>query len=233
MKKLFLLALVLVMSCTVAFAQSPETDGKTFGKELLFGFHLMSHPFDGFWDLKHEKRGSVRAAIVYLVVTILAFYYQAIGQGYLFNPQGEYSTIFAQVVGVLMPVMLFVIANWCLTTLFEGEGSFRDIFVATCYALVPLPLFIIPATIASNVVTASEMDIVNLVISLAFIWAGFLIVFGVQVTHDYSLGKNIITIIGSIVGMVFIMFIALLFTTLLGKIVGFISNIFIEIGYRL
>ena len=205
----------------------------TFGKELLFGFHIMTHPFDGFWDLKHEKRGSVRAAIVYIVVTIVAFYYQAIGQGYLFNPQGKYSTIFAQVVGVLMPVMLFVIANWCLTTLFEGEGSFKDIFVATSYALLPLPIMIIPATILSNFVTASEMDLVNLIITIAFIWAGFLVVFGVQVTHDYSLGKNIITIIGSIVGMVFIMFIALLFTTLLGKIVGFVSNIFIEIGYRL
>ena len=173
------------------------------------------------------------AIIVYIVVTIVAFYYQAIGQGYLFNPQGKYSTIFAQVVGVLMPVMLFVIANWCLTTLFEGEGSFKDIFVATSYALLPLPIMIIPATILSNFVTASEMDLVNLIITIAFIWAGFLVVFGVQVTHDYSLGKNIITIIGSIVGMVFIMFIALLFTTLLGKIVGFVSNIFIEIGYRL
>ncbi len=205
----------------------------TFGKELLFGFHLMTHPFDGFWDLKHEKRGSVRAALVYIAVTVVAFYYQAIGQGYLFNPQGQYSTIFVQLIGVVMPVMLFVIANWCLTTLFEGEGSFKDVFVATSYALIPLPLFIIPMTIVSNMVTGSEMDIVNLFISLAFIWAGFLILFGVQVTHDYSLGKNIITVIGSIVGMVFIMFIALLFTTLLGKIVGFISNIFIEIGYRL
>ena len=205
----------------------------TYGKELLFGFHLMTHPFDGFWDLKHEKRGSVRAALTYIAITVIAFYYQAIGQGYLFNPQGQYSTIFVQLVGVVMPVMLFVIANWCLTTLFEGEGSFKDVFVATSYALIPLPLFIVPMTIISNVVIATEMDIVNLFITLAFIWAGFLIVFGVQVTHDYSLGKNIITIIGSIVGMVFIMFIALLFTTLLGKIVGFVSNIFIEIGYRL
>ena len=205
----------------------------TFGKELLYGFHVMAHPFDGFWDLKHEKRGSVRASLVYIAVTILAFYYQAIGQGYLFNPQGKYSTVFAQIVGVLMPVMLFVTANWCLTTLFEGEGSFRDVFVATSYALVPLPLFIIPATIVSNFVIATEMDIVNLVISFAFIWVGFLLVFGVQVTHDYSLGKNIITVIGSIAGMVFIMFVALLFTTLLGKIIGFVSNIFIEIGYRL
>jgi hypothetical protein len=54
-----------------------------------------------------------------------------------------------------------------------------------------------------------------------------------MVTHDYSLGKNIITVIGTIVGMVFIMFVALLFTTLLGKIVGFVSNIITEISYRL
>ena len=139
----------------------------TFGKELLFGFHVMSHPFDGFWDLKHEKRGSVRAALVYILVTVVAFYYQAIGQGYLFNPQGEYSTIIAQFVGVVVPILLFIIANWCLTTLFEGEGSFKDIFVATSYSLLPLPLFIIPMTIVSNFVTSSEMDIVNLFITLA------------------------------------------------------------------
>ena len=37
---------------------------KTFGEELAYGFYLMVHPFDGFWDLKHEKRGSVRASLV-------------------------------------------------------------------------------------------------------------------------------------------------------------------------
>ena len=35
------------------------------------------------------------------------------------------------------------------------------------------------------------------------------------------------------VGMAFIMFVGILFTTLLGKVVGFISNIIIEINYRL
>ena len=205
----------------------------TYGKELLYGFHVMMHPFDGFWDLKHEKRGSVRAAITYLAITIFAFYYQSIGQGYLFNPQGNYSTIFVQVIGVLVPVLLFVVANWCLTTLFEGEGSFKDVFIATCYSLLPLPLILIPATIASTAVISTEKDIVNLFISFAFIWVGFLLIFGVMVTHDYSLGKNIITLIGTIVGMVFIMFVALLFTTLLGKIVGFISNIIVELSYRM
>ena len=205
----------------------------TFGKELLFGFHVIGHPFDGFWDLKKEKRGSLRAALVFLVIAVITFFYQSIGQGYLFNAEGKYSTIFTQLISVCVPLLLFVISNWCLTTLFEGEGSFKDIFIATCYSLVPLPLLIIPATIASNMVNKNEQDIVNLLVVLAFIWVGFLIFLGTMVTHDYSLGKNVIMVICTIVGMAFIMFVALLFTTLLGKIVGFVTNIITEITYRM
>ncbi len=242
---IFLLIPVVIVVFCIAFAFIAKkvtkinlraaTSGEkiTFGKELLYCFHILTHPFDGFWDLKHEKRGSLRAGLVIFGVTVLAFFYQAIGQGYLFNPTGTYSTIVAQLIGVGIPLVLFVVANWCLTTLFEGEGSFKDICIAVCYSLVPLPLLIIPATIFSNVVTVNEMDIVTLVVSLGFIWAGFLIFFGTMVTHDYSLGKNVIMIVCSIVGMAFIMFVALLFTTLLGKIVSFVTNIITEIGYRI
>ena len=62
---------------------------------------------------------------------------------------------------------------------------------------------------------------------------GLLVFFGTMVTHDYSMGKNVITVLGTIVGMVFIMFLAVLFTTLVGKIVGLITNIVDEIQYRL
>ena len=206
---------------------------RTYVEELLYVFHLMFHPFDGFWDLKHEKRGSFRAAITFLVITIAAFYYQNIGRGYILNPQRQYSTIFGVVLGVLLPLMLWVIANWCLTTLFEGEGSVKDIFIATCYSLIPMPLLIIPATIASNFVIANEADIVSLVVTFGFIWTGILIFFGMMVTHDYSLGKNFVTTLGTIVGMVFIMFIGVLFSTLLGKIVSFVTNIVTELQYRM
>ncbi|MBQ7322021.1 MAG: YIP1 family protein [Clostridia bacterium] len=206
---------------------------RTFKEELLYGFHVILHPFDGFWDLKHEKRGSLRAALVFILIAILTFFYEAIGSGYVINPFGTYTTVWAQAISVLVPFALFAVANWCLTTLFEGEGSFKDIVIALSYALIPLPLLIIPSTILSNVVTASEVKLLSLLGSFAFIWVGILIFFGTQVTHDYSLGKNMLTVVGTLVGMVFIMFIGILFTTLLGKIVSLISNIVIEITYRL
>lgn len=206
---------------------------KSLWQELLYGFHLIVHPFDGFWDLKHEQRGSVRAAIIYLAVTIFTFFYQSIGTGYIFNPSGGYMNIFGQISSVLVPLFLFTISNWCLTTLFDGEGSFKDIFVAVSYSLLPIPLLVIPSVIMSNFLAANEGGIMTLLNSLAFLWVGILIFFGMMVTHDYSLGKNVLTILGTIVGMGFIMFVGVLFSSLVAKIISFVSSIIIEVTYRM
>ena len=206
---------------------------KTFWEELIYANHLIVHPFDGFWDLKHEYRGSVRASFVWLALAVLTFYYQSVGTGYVFNPRQNYSTILVQLSAVLVPVLLWSVANWCLTTLFDGEGSFKDIFVATCYALVPIPILIIPSVILSNFALVSESTIINLLVSIAFIWCGLLIFFGMMVTHDYTFGKNVIISLATIVGMGVIMFIGILFSTLLAKIVSFISSIVTEITYRM
>lgn len=210
-----------------------STKKRTFGQEILYGFHLIFHPFDGFWDLKHEKRGSIRGAIFYIALSVLAFTYQAVGRAYIFNPRASYASILVQVTSLLVPLFLWVTANWCLTTLFDGEGSFKDIFIASSYSLIPIPLLIIPATLLTHVITASEANLYTLLISITWYWVGILLFFGMMVTHDYTLGKNILTSIGTIVGMAFIMFVMILLSTLVVKMVGFVSNIVTEISYRL
>lgn len=209
------------------------TSKRTFKQEVLYGFHLIFHPFDGFWDLKHEKRGSVRAAFFYILLTIVAFTYNAVGRSYIYNPRGGYSSVFIQIISIMVPLLLWVIANWALTTLMEGEGSFKDIFIATGYSVLPLPMFIIPSTILTHIATASEAGLINLLVTIAWVWVGLLLFFGMMITHDYSLLKNTITSIATIAGMAFIMFVGILFSTLVAKIIGFISSIITEISYRL
>ncbi len=245
MSRAFLLLVLIIVVIIVAVVlfframnkinKNAATSGKKrhFGHELAYGFYVIFHPFDGFWDLKHEKRGSLRGAVFYIVLAIAAFYYQAIGTGYLMDPFAGLASIWAQVLGVLVPLFLFVLANWCLTTLFEGEGSFKDIFIAGGYCLVPIPLLIIPATIYSNFCVSTETDIITMIGTLAFIWMGLLIFCATMITHDFSMGKNAAMCVFTIVGMVFIMFIAVLFTTLVGKIVSLVTNIVDEIQYRL
>ncbi len=214
-------------------ATSLKVGRKTYFEELLYVFHLIFHPFDGFWDLKHEKRGSVRAASTFLVITVVAFFYNSIGKGYLFNPRGNSMTIFMAVLAVVLPVFLWAVSNWCLTTLFDGEGSFKDIYIATCYSLAPLSFMLTVATLLTNVLSGSEEMIVTLVMGIGVVWSVILIFFGMLVTHDYSLSKNLITTLGTIVAMLIIMFVAILFSSLLVKMVSFVTGLFSEIVNRL
>ena len=243
-KVIYIIPIVVIAVCIAAtkffgyaakLNQKVAVSGKkrTFWQEIIYANHLIFHPFDGFWDLKHEKRGSLRGAIFYIVFAIVTFTYQSAGSAYVFNSTGRYPSILVQIISVLIPLLLWVIGNWCLTTLMEGEGSFKDIFIATSYALAPLPLLIIPSTIMTNFLTSNEAAVVTLLNSFAFIWVGLLIFTGTMVTHDYSLLKNLVTCLGTIVAMVFIMFLALLFTTLLTNVIGFITAIVVEISYRM
>ena len=42
---------------------------------LRYALHVITHPFDGFWDLVHEKRGTIAAAntflLLFLVIRVL------------------------------------------------------------------------------------------------------------------------------------------------------------------
>ena len=199
---------------------------------MLYGFHIIFHPFDGFWDMKQEKRGSVLAATIYLLLACAVYIYKAFGEAFIVNPYGAYSDFLAESLSIIIPVALFVISNWCLTTLFDGEGSMKDIYMVTCYSLIPIIILVFFSTLATHIVTKEELQILAMVSSLMAVWVGALLFFGVMVVHDYSLGKNVATMLGSVVGMAFIMFVTVLFSSLLMQMVRFIGSIYDEISYR-
>lgn len=213
-------------------AGATKVGKRTFWEEVLFGFHLIMHPFDGFWDLKHEKRGSVRGAMFHVLLAVIAVLYKSVGTAYIFSPY-SYANVFYQSMTVIMPLLLWCIANWCITTLFDGEGGFKDIFISTSYSLLPMSIILILTTIYSNMATLDEKAVITLLNTFSFIWMGVLIFFGTMTTHGYSMGKNILATLGTILGMVFIMFIAMLFFNLIRRMVSFVTDIVTEVSYRL
>ena len=40
------------------------------GKTLKYSLYTITHPFDGFWDLTHEKRGSIAAANILTLLLV-------------------------------------------------------------------------------------------------------------------------------------------------------------------
>lgn len=206
----------------------------TFVEELCYGWRAIFHPINGFWEIKREKRGSMRAAVVFLIGAVIAFIFQATGTAYLFNnvPLEEISIV-QQACNVLIPVVLWVLASWCFTTLMSGEGSMKDIFIALCYGLIPLILLLIPTTLLTHIFSLDEQPFLTFFQSVAYLWMGMLVVFGSMVIQDYTFSKNLLTVVLSVLGMAAIMFLVLLLFSLTGKMWGFIETIFEEIAYRL
>jgi hypothetical protein len=235
---LIVVVLVVLLSKAFGYIGRKNKEGivkvgkRTLWEEFLYGFYVILHPFDGFWDLKHEKRGSVRGGLCILVVTVFAVIYNTIGSAYLFGGGADKVNVAGPMISVLVLVGLWCLANWCLTTLFDGEGSLKDIFIATTYALVPIPLVMIPATIATHFCSLAEAEFITLALGVAYVWTGMLIIFGSMTTHGYSMGRNIAISFFTIVGMVFILFMAVLFWNLITRMVAFVSDIITEISYR-
>ena len=73
---------------------------------------------------------------------------------------------------------------------------------------------------------------INLLVTIGYVWVAFLLFFGMLVTHDYTIGKNVLITICTIVAMAVIMFVAILFSSLVIKMVTFIIAIITEIANR-
>ena len=201
-------------------------------KEIKYGLHVIFHPFDGFWDLKKERRGSLAAALTFVVVVIMLMTFEKQTTGFLFNTvRLKDVNVVVDVLTVTMIYVLWCVANWCLTSLMDGEGTMKDIFIAMGYALIPLILVRIPMIILSLGITAEEGTFYYVLDVFSYIWTGILVFFGTMITHQYSFRKTVLTCILTVVGMGIIMFIGLLFFNVIQQMITFFTTIYKELRF--
>lgn len=197
--------------------------------QLLYSFYLLRHPLQGFWGIKAEKRGSVLAATIILIITAISSVISALGGSYLKSERGSLTSAFTIILGLL----LFVVCNMCFTSLMDGKGTFKDVYTAVCYSSVPYALFTIPCTLISYFLVLDELSILGMVSTMAFCWMIILVALGSMTVHDYSFGKNILVCCFTIVGILFLLFIVLVFISLSGQMLSDISSIVSELNNRM
>ena len=201
---------------------------------LKFALYCITHPLDGFWDLTHERRGSLAAANTILFLTLLVRVMKLRYTSFIFmNVYWEGINIFLYIASVLFPLLLWVVGNWALTTLFDGKGRLGQVYMATCYALTPYPLMQFPLMIFSNFVTVDEMEFYTVLSVLSLVWTIALIFAAMMQIHEYSLGKNVLFTIASLFAMLVIVFILLLFFSMITHGVSYFISLGREILFRL
>ena len=201
---------------------------------LRYSLYLITHPFDGFWDLIHEKRGTLAAAHTFLLLFLITRVLKLMLTNFQFiSAPVQYINVFEEMASLALPFIILCLANWAMTTLFDGKGRFRDIYMAMCYALVPYILIQIPMILVSNMLTFEEGSFYSVLLSVSVIWCVFLVFVGLMEIHDYGPGKTLIFIIVTIVGAAVIIFLMLTFFSLLSDAFAYFVSLYREIVFRL
>ena len=207
---------------------------KRYTASLRYALYVITHPFDGFWDLVHEKRGTIAAANTFLVLFLLTRVIKLMCTSFQFiSAPLQYINVFEQMGSLLLPFLILCLANWAMTTLFDGKGRFKDIYMAMCYALVPYVLIQLPMVMVSNVLTFEEASFYSVLLSISVIWCVFLAFVGLMEVHDYGPGKTFIFLIVTILGASVISFLILVFFSLLSDAAAYFVSMYREVIFRL
>ena len=196
--------------------------------------YILRHPIYGVWDMKREKTGRYRDGIILMVLAIAAVTFNRQMRAFVFNSNYNVPLdILKEIATIVLPVVLFSLANWSVTTLAEGKGGFQDIFLVTCYSLMPLIIFQFITPIISHFMTLNELVYLNILDGIGFGWTALMLILGIKEIHEYTGGKMVSTMILTAIGAAIIIFIALLFFSLLQELGSFIYTIYREFSLRL
>ena len=96
------------------------------------------------------------------------------------------------------------------------------------YVIIQLPLILV-----SNMISFDEAAYYQVLGSASIIWCVFLVFVGLMQVHDYTPGKTLIFLFFTIFGALVILFLILVFFSLLSDAVGFFVSLYREVAFRL
>ncbi|MDR0503042.1 MAG: YIP1 family protein [Treponema sp.] len=203
------------------------------GKTLKYSLYVSTHPLDGFWDLTHEKRGSIAAANIIISLTIIVEILRLTLTSFQFvTINMEYFNAIIVMLRILLPVFLWTLANWGLTTLMDGKGKMAGIYMSICYALTPYVIINAVLILLSQVITFDEGSVYWVLGGFAILWTGMLILAAMMMVHDYSLTKTIFSSLLTVVGMGVLVFVFVVFFSLISDAIAYFISLYKEILFR-
>ncbi len=195
--------------------------------------HVLTHPFDGFGQIRFTRGVARWPSVVILVLYVIATIYQFVGTGYLFNENNiadiNLWLLLAKSLGV---VAVFIAAQWSMAILTNGSGRFKDIFITTCYALAPYTLCLFVGTWLSNYMILDEMY-AEYIILIGLAWSAMLLVIGTMTIHELSFARALGFLLLTVAAMAVILFVMVLFYTLLMQLCTFVYTLYVEIVFRM
>lgn len=202
-------------------------------KQIGWCFTMTRNPFDCCYGIKKEKRSSMWAAAVLVVIFFILQSLSKYSSGFLFKTVREGQFELLQDAAITFGAfLLLTVCCYLVCTINEGEARFKDIFIGAAAALTPMIIALPIRVILSNVLTFNEEFFLTLLDVVAYGLTGVLIVLALMYLNDYSMKKTIVILIVTLFTV--LVAVALLFVVyvLIGQLIDFISSIYGEVVYR-
>lgn len=201
--------------------------------ELRYSFRFFKHPIDAFYEIKHSGKASVQSAtILYLwllIIQVLGIYVI----GFTFSTVNPaYVNLSSIITRTFVPIVLWIVANYLVSTITEGEGRFKHIYICTIYSLTPYLVIALPVQLLSNVLTLNEAFVYDFALLIARTWSAILLVIMVKEIHDYTFKETVKNILVTAFGMILIILIVFILFILFNQEVDFIKSIIQELRIR-
>lgn len=190
------------------------------------------HPISGYEDLRLKNGGSVLWGFSLVLAVGISMVFRIRCTGFRFNDYSQDVNLLVVFAGAVVLILLFTVANWALCVLFESEAHYREIFICTAYSFVPFILSVVVSTLLSHFLCVDEGMILTLINAIGILWTVILFFFGMKEMHQYTATKTVWSLLLTLVGVVLLLFLLFMATSLVQQIISFIKTLYTEISYR-
>jgi len=207
---------------------------KEYLQSLRYCLFTMRRPLVGFWDLIHEGKGSMAAAHTIVVIAIIVEIMRFTLTNFQFMlVYMEAFNVFIVAAQTLLPIGLWTLANWSLTTLMDGKGRLRDIYMGTAYAMAPMVMITALLIPVSHIITWDERALYFLVSGIGIFWFAVLLLCAMMEIHDYSMGKTVLSSLFTLVAIGVMIFVFVMFFSVISDGVAYFISLGQEIFFRM
>lgn len=201
--------------------------------KLFYGKQLFKHPVDGYYEIKYKKRADVISATCWYVWLFILQLTGIYVTGYIFNNSlPQYTNLLEEILKVILPIGLWLICNYLVSTIREGKGKFKDIYCGTIYALTPYLYFALPLQILSNVLTENESFIYTYGFLILYVWSAILFFTMVKEVHEYSFKETVKNLFITLFTILLFVLVAFIMYLLYQQMRDFVISVIKEVGLR-
>ena len=201
--------------------------------DLAFLPRFLRHPVDSFYALRREGKGSAAAA------TILYAALVGVRLGSLFLTPFLFGgvdlarfSIVNEVAILLVPLAMWVAANYLVAAIGGGEGRLRDVYAGTAYALAPFVLFSVPLALVSRALTLNEAFVVEFGGRILLVWSAVNLFLMAKEVHNFGVGETVKNVLITLFAMAILALAAVVLYVLADQVREFVYAVAQEVRIR-